>query len=58
MTGGNHTDWEKVPGFENLGFPVAEVGEDGEILITKVILRLFQPMSTISNALISLLEFV
>ncbi|XP_023335725.1 uncharacterized protein LOC111706988 [Eurytemora carolleeae] len=35
VTGGNHTDWEKVPGFENLGFPVAEVKEDGEILITK-----------------------
>ena len=36
MTGGNHTDWEKVPDFDNLGFPVAEVDETGEILITKV----------------------
>ena len=35
-TGGNHTDWESVPDFDNLGFPIAEVSSSGEMLITKV----------------------
>ena len=35
VTGGNHTDWEQVRGFDNMGFPVAEVSSDGEILISK-----------------------
>jgi len=34
-TGGNHTDWETVPDFDNLGFPIAEVAESGDMLITK-----------------------
>ena len=34
-TGGNHTDWEQVRGFDNMGFPVAEVSSHGEILISK-----------------------
>jgi len=34
-TGGNHTDWEQVQGYDNMGFPVAEVTSDGEILISK-----------------------
>lgn len=34
-TGGNHTDWEMVKGFDNMGFPIAEVSSDGEMLITK-----------------------
>lgn len=35
VTGGNHTDWHKVPHFENLGFPIAEVTSSGEITISK-----------------------
>jgi len=34
-TGGNFTDWKLVPEFDNLGFPIAEVREDGSMLITK-----------------------
>jgi len=34
-TGGNHTDWEDVAGFDNMGFPIAEVADSGEMLITK-----------------------
>jgi len=35
VTGGNHTDWEHVTGFDNMGFPIAEVSSSGEMLITK-----------------------
>eukprot|EP00092_Neocalanus_flemingeri_P016270 GFUD01017615.1.p1 GENE.GFUD01017615.1~~GFUD01017615.1.p1 ORF type:complete len:624 (+),score=164.39 GFUD01017615.1:135-2006(+) len=35
VTGGNHTDWEMVEGFDNMGFPIAEVSSSGEMLITK-----------------------
>ncbi|WP_433503143.1 acyclic terpene utilization AtuA family protein [Pseudonocardia halophobica] len=35
VTGGNSTDWESVPGWENLGYPVAEVKADGTAVITK-----------------------
>ena len=34
-TGGNFTDWQKVPSFKNIGFPIAEVYEDGSFSITK-----------------------
>jgi len=34
-TGGNFTDWEKVPSFDNIGYPIAEVYEDGTFVITK-----------------------
>jgi len=35
VTGGNHTDWKMVEGFDNMGFPIAEVSSNGEILISK-----------------------
>ena len=35
VTGGNHSDWESVEGFDNMGFPIAEVSSSGEMLITK-----------------------
>jgi len=34
-TGGNFTDWEKVPSFDTVGYPIAEVNEDGSFVITK-----------------------
>ncbi|GAB6019444.1 hypothetical protein CHUAL_001024 [Chamberlinius hualienensis] len=34
-TGGLFTDWHLVPNWENGGFPIAEVSEDGQIVITK-----------------------
>ena len=40
-TGGNYTDWHKVPDFDNLGFPIAEVRKDGSMLITKVLFLFF-----------------
>lgn len=35
VTGGNTTDWESVPGWENMGYPVAECRPDGSAVITK-----------------------
>ena len=35
-TGGNFTDWQDVAnGFENMGFPIAEVSDTGDFVMTK-----------------------
>lgn len=35
VTGGTFTDWEAVPDWANIGFPIAEVSADGGCVITK-----------------------
>lgn len=34
-TGGIHTDWEKVPGWENIGYPIAACARDGSFTLSK-----------------------
>lgn len=34
-TGGLFTDWELVPDWENIGFPIVEVADDGAFIVTK-----------------------
>jgi hypothetical protein len=33
--GGLHTDWQKVPNWENIGYPIAECQPDGTFVLTK-----------------------
>jgi hypothetical protein len=34
-TGGTFTDWRDVPGWENIGYPIAECRADGSFILTK-----------------------
>ena len=34
-TGGNFTDWKDVNGFEDMGFPIVEVEENGDFIVSK-----------------------
>ncbi len=34
-TGGNFTDWRKIPRFAEIGYPLIEVSEDGSFVVTK-----------------------
>ena len=34
-TGGNYTDWQKVKGFENMGFPYVDVFSNGDFIVSK-----------------------
>lgn len=34
-TGGVHTDWDKVPGWENIGYPIASCRIDGSFVLWK-----------------------
>ncbi len=34
-SGGLFTDWREVPDWDNIGYPIAEVSEDGSFIVTK-----------------------
>lgn len=34
-TGGNFTDWQKVPSYHNIGYPIVEVSASGDFVVTK-----------------------
>ena len=34
-TGGNFTDWELVDNFEDIGFPIVEIEQNGDFIVTK-----------------------
>ena len=34
-TGGLHTDWQNIPDWQNIGYPVIECHEDGSFIVTK-----------------------
>ena len=34
-TGGNHTDWQDVEGWDDIGYPIAECSEGGGFVLTK-----------------------
>ncbi len=34
-TGGLFTDWDEVPGWDDMGFPIADCGAAGDVIITK-----------------------
>ena len=35
VTGGNFTDWQRIPSMLDVGYPIAEVQPDGEFVVTK-----------------------